>query len=163
MRVRAVKLHVVSCFTLWVVETMSVKRIVIADLNLCTCQTLSENIQASHDENSNPARPLRSTSNQLEDWSLRWLLGWSHIIVKGKGVKKKYVKIIYRRNPSFCKIKTWEYSGVSWRLEKKFFSVCANRFLTISINQKGKLAAKTENGSAMCVGAEPGNWNCLFC
>ena len=32
--VRAVKLHAVSCFTLWrVVETMSVKRIVIADLN----------------------------------------------------------------------------------------------------------------------------------
>ena len=89
--VRALKLHAVSCFTLWVVETMSVKRIVIADLNLCTCQTLSENIQASHDENSNPARPLRSASNQLEDWSLRWLLGWSHILVKGKGVKKNTV------------------------------------------------------------------------
>ena len=89
--VRAVKLHAVSCFTLWVVETMSVKRIVIADLNQCTCQTLSENIQASHDENSNPARPLRSASNQLEDWSLRWLLGWSHILVKGKGVEKNTV------------------------------------------------------------------------
>ena len=89
--VRALKLHAVSCFTLWVVETMSVKRIVIADLNQCTCQTLSENIQASHDENSNPARPLRSASNQLEDWSLRWLLGWSHILVKGKGVKKNTV------------------------------------------------------------------------
>ena len=89
--VRAVKLHAVSCFTLWVVETMSVKRIVIADLNQCTCQTLSENIQASHDENSNPARPLRSASNQLEDWSLRWLLGWSHILVKGKGVENNTV------------------------------------------------------------------------
>ena len=90
--VRAVKLHAVSCFTLWrVVETMSVKRIVIADLNQCTCQTLSENIQASHDENSNPARPLRSASNQLEDWSLRWPLGWSHILVKGKGVEKNTV------------------------------------------------------------------------
>ena len=89
--VRALKLHAVSCFTLWVVETMSVKRIVIADLNQRTCQTLSENIQASHDENSNPARPLRSASNQLEDWSLRWLLGWSHILVKGKGVKKNTV------------------------------------------------------------------------
>ena len=85
------KLHAVSCFTLWVVETMSVKRIVIADLNLCTCQTLSENIQVSHGENSNPARPLRSASNQLEDWSLRWLLGWSHILVKGKGVEKNTV------------------------------------------------------------------------
>ena len=89
--VRALKLHAVSCFTLWVVETMSVKRIVIADLNQCTCQTLSENIQASHDENSNPARPLRSASNQLGDWSLCWLLGWSHILVKGKGVKKNTV------------------------------------------------------------------------
>ena len=90
--VRAVKLHAVCCFTLWrVVETMSVKRIVIADLNLCTCQTLSENIQASHDENSNPARPLRSASNQLEDWSRRWLLGWSHILVKGKSVEKNTV------------------------------------------------------------------------
>ena len=46
--VRVVKLHAVCCFTLWpVVETMSVKRIVIADLNLCTCQTLSENQHSS--------------------------------------------------------------------------------------------------------------------